>query len=451
VKRKNIILLLVFFIPWLSWATHNRAGEITYKHIGGNNYEVTITTYTKTSSPADRCELEIFWGDNTSSFLPRINGPTTGNCAPNGMGESIVTANDVKKNIYKGVHSYPSSGTFTISTQDPNRNQGIANIPNSVNVVFYIQTTIVLNPILGANSSPVLLNPPIDDGCTGKLFVHNPAAFDADGDSLAYRLVNVRGVNGTEFTTTYDPNYVQDPVTINPITGDLIWNTPQVQGQFNFAIEILEYRKSAAGVYALISRVTRDLQITIASCNNNPPEITPAAPFCVVAGDTINFSITATDPDGHELNLTAEGGPFEVDTPAFLSGNTSGIGSVTREFTWRTVCSHVRQQNYFVYFRSEDNPPPTAQPSLTAYQTVQIRVISPGPRDPDAFGGASGIELSWLPARCQGAIRYDIYRKENPSGWDPDSCETGIPGYTGFEKIAHLQGVPKSGIFVIFS
>lgn len=439
--RIIVLFLGLLMVSFSVHATHNRAGEITYKHLGGNNYEVTVTTYTKNSSPADRCEVEVFWGDNTSEFLPRINGNTIGSCSPARMGEIIPNANDVKKNIYRGTHSYPSSGTFVISMQDPNRNQGIANIPNSVNVVFYLQTTIVLNPILGPNSSPELLNPPIDDGCTGKLFVHNPAAFDADGDSLAYRLVDVRGVNGNPFASTYNPGFVQDPVTIDSITGDLIWDVPQVQGQFNFAIEIIEYRKSSSGVWALMSKVTRDLQVTImGNCQNDPPEIPPIGPFCVVAGDTLAFDVTAIDPNNDPVSLTAEGGPFEVDTPAFISGNTTGTGTVTRLFNWRTACNHIRQQNYFVYFRAVDNPPPFRKPALSAYQTVQIQVISPPPLNPDAFGTALGVELMWQPAACNGAVRYDVYRREGPSGWDPGKCETGVPGGV-FEKIAEVNGI----------
>lgn len=438
-RIRTLNFLLTAFTLSVSFlhATHNRAGEITFKHITGNTYEVTITTYTKTSAPADRCELEIFWGDNTSAILPRINGPTGGMCSPNGMGEPLVS--DVKVNIYRGVHSYPSAGTYTIRTQDPNRNSGIANIPNSVNVVFFLQTTLIIDPILGPNSSPELLNPPIDEGCTGRLFVHNAAAFDADGDSLAYSLINVRGVNGIEFGTTYDPAFVQDPVTIDSVTGDLIWNTPQVQGQFNFAIEIREYRKSAFGVYALLSRVTRDLQVTIQACNNEPPVITPAGPFCVVAGDTVNFNITASDPDGHPVTLTALGGPFEIAPTANLSGNTTGTGSVTRQFNWITNCNHVRQQDHFVYFRAEDDPPISNRPSLTAYQTVRIKVISPPPLNLQAVGSITGIELSWDAQVCPGHARYEIYRREEPSGWDPDSCEVGVPGYTGFERIGTVN------------
>jgi gliding motility-associated-like protein len=437
---KNLGLLFTLSLLMLSFCvfgTHNRAGEITYRHISGNTYEVTVTTYTKTSAPADRCEVEVFWGDNTSSILPRVNGPTGGACSPNGMG--VPLPNDVKKNVYVGIHSYPSAGTWTITMQDPNRNAGIANIPNSVNVVFFLQTTLIINPILGPNSSPELLNPPIDEGCTGQIFQHNPAAFDIDGDSLAYRLVNVRGVNGIEFGTTYDPGFVQDSVIIDERTGTLTWNTPQVQGQFNFAIEIREYRKSPSGVYALLSRVTRDLQVTIQACNNQPPEITPAGPFCVIAGDTVSFSMTATDPDGHPLSLTALGGPFEIPPAAFLTGNSSGIGSVTRQFVWYTECSHVRQQNHFVVFRAEDDPPISGRPPLTAYETVEIRVISPPPLNPDAIGSVSGIDLSWDPPACTDLTRYNIYRKEDPSGWDPDSCQTGIPGFTGFERIGQVN------------
>ena len=57
---KIILFFLVLYGLNLS-ATHNRAGEITYKQISLLTYEVTIITYTKDSAPADRCELEILW------------------------------------------------------------------------------------------------------------------------------------------------------------------------------------------------------------------------------------------------------------------------------------------------------------------------------------------------------------------------------------------------------
>ena len=97
----------ISFVALLLWsstvvfATHNRAGEITYKHLNGLEYEFVLVTYTKDSAPADRPELVVFWGDGTSDTLTRSNG--------GGNGQPI--GNDIKRNIYIGRHLYPAPGT----------------------------------------------------------------------------------------------------------------------------------------------------------------------------------------------------------------------------------------------------------------------------------------------------------------------------------------------------
>ena len=57
------IVLGIAFLNVKAFATHNRAGEITYKHVEGLTYEVLITTYTKSSALADRPLLYLRWGD----------------------------------------------------------------------------------------------------------------------------------------------------------------------------------------------------------------------------------------------------------------------------------------------------------------------------------------------------------------------------------------------------
>src|SRR5438105_15009095 len=78
---QNLFSLILFFFCYLtSSATHNRAGEITYRHVSGNNcltYEITITTYTKTSScpPACRPSLDsVHMGDGSIVQFLRSNG-----------------------------------------------------------------------------------------------------------------------------------------------------------------------------------------------------------------------------------------------------------------------------------------------------------------------------------------------------------------------------------------
>ena len=72
------IILAFSFLTFsvTAFATHNRAGEITYKHLSGFTYQFTITTYTKVSgisADADRTRLGISWGDGTFDSLNRAS------------------------------------------------------------------------------------------------------------------------------------------------------------------------------------------------------------------------------------------------------------------------------------------------------------------------------------------------------------------------------------------
>nr|GFD34767.1 hypothetical protein [Tanacetum cinerariifolium] len=64
----------------------------------------------------------------------------------------------------------------------------------SVNQTFYISTTLTVDPGLGQNHLPVLRAPAIDAAAAGQVFLHNPAAYDADGDSLGFRLMQSQQV-----------------------------------------------------------------------------------------------------------------------------------------------------------------------------------------------------------------------------------------------------------------
>ena len=58
-RPESLLLFLALIVGLPALATHNRAGEITYRHLEGTTYEVTITTYTKSSVVADRPWLSL--------------------------------------------------------------------------------------------------------------------------------------------------------------------------------------------------------------------------------------------------------------------------------------------------------------------------------------------------------------------------------------------------------
>jgi gliding motility-associated-like protein len=412
-------------------ATHQRAGEITFRYISGLTYEVTIVTYSFAPSPADRFELTINWGDNTTSVLLRNNGPTNGN----GFHVGEIVGPDIKKNLYTGVHTFPGASTYKISLEDPNRNYGIQNIPNSVEVPLFIETELIINPFIGPNSSPQLLLPPIDQGCVGQPYLHNPGAFDPDGDSLSFRLTTCRGAGGEYIPGFQLPNQVGSNIgssfAMDPRTGEILWANPKMQGEYNISFLVEEWRNGLK-----IGYLTRDMQITIVTCDNHAPVIEPLHDTCVEAGDTVQFSVRATDADGNNITLTAAGAPFMIPNPAEFTVLDAPPVPKTGVFYWKTDCGHVRKYPYQLYFKAVDDDTPV---NLFDLKSMNITVVGPAPENLTASPLGNGIDLKWNRNRCQNITGYTIYRRNGPSNWQHGPCETGVPAYTGYRLVGTLN------------
>ncbi|MDX2414733.1 MAG: gliding motility-associated C-terminal domain-containing protein [Bacteroidales bacterium] len=416
--RVKLIVIFLILSYTGAYATHNRAGEITYKQISELTYEVTITTFTYVLSLADRDALEVEWGDNTSSIASRI--------------EKQELPNYYQRNVYKIIHTYPGAGVYKIVVQDPNRNHGIENIPNSVNVVFSISTILLVNPAMGFNSTPVLLNPPYDKAALGHRFIHNPAAWDADGDSISYALTVCTRDDGIPIE-----NYTLPPAStriwVDSISGDLIWDSPTQLGKYNVAIEINEWRDGYK-----IGTVIRDMQIEVYETDNNPPINGPLNNFCIEAGETIDFAVVAFDEDGDEMTLYATSGLFTISEclPTFDS-ISSIAGLANYNFSWTACHETVRDQPYDVLIKAEDNNP---EIELFDIDNFTVKVLGPAPVLNSGSPQGKFVKLDWAPYVTDIIRGYNIYRRESPSTFVPDSCTNGIPEYLEFEKVAYVQG-----------
>lgn len=452
--KKTILIIFALFISLATYATHNRGGEITYRQISQYTYEITLYTYTYTKPGvhADRPELEIFWGDNTSDIVPRV--------------EEFLLPYYYKRNKYVWTHTYPGPGTYQILAEDPNRNEGVDNIKNSVGVIFAVKTTLKIDPIIGFNNTPVLLNPPYDKAFKGVPFIHNPSAYDPDGDSISYKLTYCLGEDGKELTNVFTYPEASKSLTINPITGDLIWDSPVSVGIFNIAIAIEEWREGVK-----IGQIIRDMQVEVFNTDNNPPDIKPIPDICVMAGETVEFDVTATDPDTifidktiiskdppfdttivvteylDTLIITATGGPLIVENPAEFPKETRGFGKVSAKFYWETGCQHLRKSDYQMTFKVEDARsyirPDVESDNLKMvdFENVSIGIVSPAPTNFIADPTYKSVNLSWEYDGCQNAVGYKIYRRVNPSGFVAENCITGVPEYTGYKLIKTIDGI----------
>ena len=419
-KRKLLLVIgFLFRFVFTARATHQRAAEITYKWLGGNAYEFTLTCYTYTPSPAglQRDSLLVQWGDGMEEYIPRV--------VLQNLGE------DYTLNVYKQIHNYSSSGTYTISMEDANRNFGVINVPNSVMVPMHIETELVINPFLGNNNSVQLLNAPVDKGCVGKLYLHNPSAYDPDGDSLSYRLVTCKGQDGIEIPG-YTLPQASHSIEIDPVTGELRWDAPVMQGEYNVAIMVEEWRHGVK-----IGSVVRDMQILILACGNDLPEIHCDEQYCLVAGEQLDFVISASDPDGDNVTLSASGAPLELAIgPAMINPGTAFGLQPQMEFLWNTQYAHIRNTPYQVVIHAKDDGAPV---SLTNLKTVTINVMAPKVQGFAAEVHGHDATLSWSTYPCPKAAALLIYRKAGCDGYEPDACETGIRD--GYQLVATLNEV----------
>ncbi|WP_421870526.1 gliding motility-associated C-terminal domain-containing protein [Marinoscillum sp.] len=431
-------------------ATHIRAGEITARRVDNLTltYEFTFTGFRDSGSVIEFGAGTFDFGDGNSVDADF---------------QIVKTAvgNETEMVQFKLRHTYQAANSYIVSYKEEYRNAEIINMDNSVNTTFYVESLVVIDPFYGTNNTPVLTVPPIDYAAVGSLFIHNAGAFDPDGDSLSYKfttpkqarnaVVNgYRALNNPDFYTNFSQgNQAQNnspELSIDPITGDLVWDAPGDvlnqgdKAEYNVAFVVEEWRYiEAIDQWVRLGFVTRDMQIIVEDTDNDRPTIKVPENICVEAGTSLELIIEGNDPDGDPVKLEAFGGPFEVFSPATYSPRPAQFegppGYLT--FNWDTQCGHVRARPYQVQFKVTDNP--DEGPSLVDFATVEITVVAPAPTGLEVEVQPNrAMKLNWDPYTCLNAsdsIAMQVWRRVGEYDIEVDDCEVGMPGNTGYQLI----------------
>lgn len=433
---------LLCFCAFYANATHNRAGEIRIQQLSasGLTIKATVITYTAIKGPsqdADRDSLLVNWGDGSSSVIYRSNG----SAGPSGVPQGEPISDNLQINIYESTHTYGGRGTYAVSMQDPNRIAGIKNIAASVNEVFYLKTTFTFlnSNFQGPNSTPILLQPPVDDGCVDQTFIHNPNAYDPDGDSLAYRLSVPLGLQGEPIASYSYPSDFSSQTgasifNLNERTGTLTWNKPRQPGNYNAVILIISYRNGIA-----IDTTLRDMQIFIDECDNLPPELETETDFCLVSGDTITINPIATAPISEstqkvKLEVTSPTLNLPI-SPALWNGDDKyHTQPFSAKFSWITACEHSAKYPYNVIFKATDDVSDPNNNNLSTLKVVSIKVSAPPPENVTAVANNNLIDISWdSPYDCEQTANnyffgFSVWRKDGSNAFPYDSCQQGLAG-----------------------
>ena len=430
----RLVYICIFLLPLNLWASHNRGGEITYIHLGGLTYEITITTCTDPgiggNQNPDREELKIDFDLGTSYAVSDTFQRT-----------SQVLAGQFKKNKYTGTHTFSSPGTHTITVEDPNRNAGIININSSDQIVFALKTVINISAFLGPNSSIQFDECPCPEiACVNKPYTYNPMGYDPDGDSLSYELVSPLGQGAIPLANTVytipnlTPQNSSSAFGIDPSSGTVFWNNPMMQGEYNFTIKIKEWRNGFEVGY-----VIRDIQLSVsAQCPNNPPAITPVPDKCVNVNDTLNFIIYGNDPNQDFLEISESGLPFNLPISPATFSFTNGNGYANAIVNWKTQCSHIQLAPYLINIQLTDD----GTPSLSDFESFNIKVRPPKLDGLSINAVGNSVYLSWNKPICNNATGYKIYRKSGTSSSLANCCDNpNITGNLGMTLIHQINSI----------
>lgn len=454
-NMRSGLFFLLALLGFSAYATHNRSGYISYCWLYNNTYHFKIYTYTNyQSTQADRCEQTLYIdGGQDSVICPRTNSFSS--CPSGGPyrdGIQIVPPNGsyggVKENIYEGTATL-NTGMHILSMIDPNRDSGIINLggPNSQDIAFAIIDTMYSYNITGVrtNCTPIVTNPPIQNACAGQPWCYNPGMVDPENDSLVFSI-----------TKPFEDDPNNPPGGVRPIgiatipagfsldknTGTLCWNNVStVQGEYNIAMLIREYRKNPVdGKRYQVGATVFDIQILVLPCANPDIDITPLPNVCIEAGQSYSVSVTASTGGSAitPLYLSATGLPLTGNNIGQVATFTATSGTTANgTFNWAPSCLAVHSNPYYVTMEGSDsNSPPAAN-----FSTFNILVVSPPPGNVIATSIGSSVNLSWTaPPGCGqsgGNVlqSYLIYRNDSCNNFVPAPCQTGPPSASGYAFI----------------
>ncbi|RSK49929.1 T9SS type B sorting domain-containing protein [Hymenobacter rigui] len=397
----GLLLLIAAVLP--ASASHLMGGEITYKYLDNAGpaarpfrYEVVVTHYINQNSliPTGATSIFVLFHSRSANNpivaeerFARTSVTTINPSSSSSCGQPPTGVVGVTLAVYKQVVNLPvsPSGYYAVCNITA-RNAGILNVQNSGSYSMTLFSEMA--PPQLPNTSPVFPDTAVVFICRGDTSLVLNNAYDADGDRLSYSFGTPYGVvgsaqddNAMPFTSlTYAAGFsVNQPfgaggsARIDANTGVTRYFAP-LNGAFIVAVDVREYRM-VNGQEVLLGTTRRDVQLLTRTCQPNatPQLVTSTGSIrnlTVVEGQTLEFTVTASDPEGQALTLKASSalldgaGPFDAflnNEPGVVpagsavgSVSLSGIGTVQGRFRFAAHCGNARAIPYDVVLSGTD-------------------------------------------------------------------------------------------------
>ena len=400
-----------------AFATHSEGADITYKCLGGNQYEITVSFYRDchgVNAPvaADVNFSSLSTNQNFNLTLQPI--PGTGQEIPIVCSSALTecqggTYPGVQEWIYRGVVTLSPATDWVFSFELCCRNAAITTIVNPGGQNIRVESTLD-NLNFPCNSSPTFSTKPVPFVCINQPNTFNHGAQDPDGDFITYELITP--LNGANSTITYlSPYTATQPLTSSPlvqfdtVTGDINM-VPTMLEVTVLAVKVKQWRNNQ-----LVGYVIRDIQLRTMNCSNTNPYISGiSATWAFVTnacvGANLTFNIYAHDLDtGQVITMTWNNGiPGASFTVIPGPPTTSGI------FSWTPGPNDIGVHCFTITVKDNNCP-------INGSQTFSICLVvnglsvsvtatnancgaSNGNVMATVSGGLPPYNFQWLPCGC---------------------------------------------------
>ncbi len=304
------LILIGGFAPKAAYASHIVGGELTYRCLGNDSFEISMTIYRDCwfGNPSVWFDNPAFVGifDGQNNLIRNLGQNGVLRMRLRGVNDTLAPVLNnpcyvappsvcVHRTIYRDTLNLPyRPGGYQLAYQRCCRNETIVNItdPSMTGATFY--AFIGENALQNCNNSAVFKQWPPIYICQGEKIQFDHSATDLDGDSLVYSIcapITGGTPNNPHPNPPASPPYPPvdwkvgyslfnvlgsvDPLRIDQANG-LLEGTPDFLGQFVVGVCVDEFR---GGIK--IGTTRRDFQYNVGACG---------LPSAVFATDSITCS-----------------------------------------------------------------------------------------------------------------------------------------------------------------
>jgi gliding motility-associated-like protein len=360
-----ILFWFCFFQPNTVHATHIVGGNLTYKYISGNRYQVKLVLRRDCFLGSPEAEFDnpasiaVFTaGGDLAKWLP---GLTNGQIlipfmASDTLNEFIRsdcgfegTQVCVHETTYQGFVDLPTRpGGYILAYQRCCRNASLNNIIEPLETGSTYWVALGDRAMSLRNNSPTFNQWPDVYICANKPLNFDHSATDVDGDSLVYKLC-LPNSGGTridpkpqpanfppfplvQFKAPYSLNDVMggEALKLDPKTGIMTAN-PNLVGQFLVGVCVEEYRNGQ-----LIGVVRRDFQFNVRVCSQPPKAQFTTSEFNC-DGLRVEFYNSSLASNTYQWNFN-----FPSNDPAFQSTQKDPVFTFPKSGVYNVLLRAVR-------------------------------------------------------------------------------------------------------------